>query len=353
MKIIKRLAAFAAIAAIIALIVFKLISNKESVETNMYRHDPNLAVLVEAEAVQMRTIGGERRYTGIFEPFREGKIMSEAQGKIVRLGISEGDFVTTGQVVARLDDTLLQLQLQALDVQIEGYRNDLRRYEVLTPAEAVPGVQLEKTKLALKGAAVQRKTILEQISRTAIRAPFPGIVTMKMVETGAVIAPGMPLAQLTDISSLKLTISVPENELSRFRKGQNVSIGADALPGKTLTGQVSLVASKGDAAHNFAVQVLVKNPQPDALKAGMYGSVIFAEKEAGQALTIPLAALTGSAQAAQVFIVKDGKAKLRDVKLGVSGERYSGVLEGLEAGEMVVTSGLINLQDGTPVRVRE
>ncbi|MEK7255668.1 MAG: efflux RND transporter periplasmic adaptor subunit, partial [Bacteroidota bacterium] len=263
---------------------------------------------------------------------------------------SEGDFVQTGQTVARLDDTLLRLQVEALDVQIEGHSSDLRRYEVLTSAEAVPGVQLEKTRLALKAAEVQRKTLLEQISRTAIRAPFPGIVTLKMVETGAVIAPGVPLAQLTDIRSLKLTVSVPEVELSRFRKGQNLNAKADALPGKTLAGQVSLVGSKGDAAHNFAVQVLVKNPQPDALKAGMYGSVIFAEKAAGQVLAIPLSALTGSAKSAQVFVVENGKARLREVRLGVSGERYAQVLAGLQTGEIVVTGGLVNLEEGTPVR---
>lgn len=353
MKIIKRLAVILTTAVVIILLVFKLKSNKETVETYMYRHDPLALVLVDAEAVQFRNIAGDKHYTGFFEPFREGKVMSEAQGKITWLGISEGDFVSTGQLVARIDNTLLQLQLQALDVQIEGHLSDIQRYEVLTPSDAIPGIQLEKTKLALKAAHVQRKTLQEQINRTSVKAPFSGFITLKMVETGTVIGPGMPIAQITDISSLKLTIHVPETELSGFQNNQNFAITAEALPGKTLAGKLSLIASKGDAAHNFAVQVLIKNPQPQSLKAGMYGTLILPTSQESSVLSIPHAAITGSVQEAKVFLVEEGRASLRDVKLGTAGEQYVTIIEGVKAGEMVVTSGLINLKNGTPVRVRE
>ena len=87
---------------------------------------------------------------------------------------------------------------------------------------------MEKTELGLKSAKVQRATILEQISKTTIKAPFAGIVTAKLTEEGAYAAPGVPLIQITDISQLKFTVNVPENELSQFKMNQNYSLQADA-----------------------------------------------------------------------------------------------------------------------------
>src|SRR5690606_6734831 len=94
--------------------------------------------------------------------------------------------------------------------------------------DAIQGIQLEKAQLGLKSAKVQRKTILEQISKTNVYAPFSGIVTMKFVETGAFAAPGMPLIQVSDISRLRLTVNVPENDLRLFDMNKNYSVKADA-----------------------------------------------------------------------------------------------------------------------------
>ncbi len=89
------------------------------------------------------------------------------------------------------------------NVQIEGFEKDLKRYTILANADAVQGVQLEKTQLALDAARIQFKTIREQINRTTITAPFSGVVTQKFTELGTVISPPVPLIQLTDISQLE------------------------------------------------------------------------------------------------------------------------------------------------------
>lgn len=107
-----------------------------------------------------------------------------------------GSSVKVGQALIQLDNSLLKLQLQSVEVQIKGLEADVKRYTVLANAEAIQGVQLEKSHLALKSANVQKATLLEQINKTTIKSPFNGIVTAKMTEEGAFAAPGMPLCRL-------------------------------------------------------------------------------------------------------------------------------------------------------------
>ena len=120
--------------------------------------------------------------------------------------------VNKGQTLIQLDNSLLKLQLQTIEVQIEGLEADVNRYTILAKADAIQGVQLEKAELGLKSAKVQKATLLEQISKTTIRAPFSGVVTAKLSEEGAFAAPGVPLLQITDITTLKFTVNVPEKD---------------------------------------------------------------------------------------------------------------------------------------------
>src|SRR5690625_5352186 len=113
--------------------------------------------------------------------------------------------LSQNQPLIQLDQSLLDLDLQSIEGNIDGLKNDIRRYTILTEADAIQGVQLEKTQQGLASAEVQRATVLEQIKKSTIHAPFSGIVTAKMNEVGGFAAPGVPLLQITDIATLKFT----------------------------------------------------------------------------------------------------------------------------------------------------
>ena len=216
--------------AIFGLLVLWLLVNKKAAEDKVYHFNKQEAILISADTVSLRDISVELLYTGTFEPFREGKVMGESQGKIIRMDAELGDVIKKGGVVAQLDNEFLMLQQEAVKVQIEGFEKDLNRYTVLVNADAVQGIQLEKTQLALESARIQLKTIQEQISRTTITAPFSGIVTQKYIELGTVISPPVPLIQLTDISRLKMTLNVPESDLKFFKTNQKVDVTARHIP---------------------------------------------------------------------------------------------------------------------------
>ncbi len=257
-------------------IAFKLISNKQVAEERVYHFDPSETTIPEGGATAEQSLETESdslAFTGAFEPNRESKISAEVQGKINRIWVDAGSIVSEGQTLVQLDDALLQLQLQSIDVQIEGLEADVKRYSILAQADAVQGVQLEKAELGLKSARVQRATIQEQINKTAVKAPFGGVVVAKLNEEGGFAAPGVPLLHLMDIAQLKFTVLVSESDLKYFQPGRTYTVAADAYPGRPLPGKVSMIGSKANAGNSFPVQFSVRNFQNHALKAGMFGKV--------------------------------------------------------------------------------
>ncbi len=339
--------------ALVALVVFKLLSNKEISENRVFQFDPEKPIMVHTAKLKPQTDVSKHVFTGTFEPIRETKISSETQGKINSMDAEAGTRVHKGQSLIQLDNSLLQLQLQAVDVQIEGFEADVARYTILAEADAIQGVQLEKTQLGLKGAKVQRKTLQEQIAKTTITAPFDGIVTMKMTEIGAFAAPGMPLLQITDISSLKFTVNVAENDLDMFHENQLYTVLSDLYPSLELSGKTVLIGSKGNMASSFPVQFEVKNTADMKIRSGMFGKVVADNKQTNEVLMIPASAIVGAGIKPQVYTLVNGKAKLQEITIAKRTEDQVVVSDGLKLGDILILNGFINLFDGAPVVAKD
>ena len=335
---------------ILALLGIWLFSNKKISEKKVYHYNKSEAILISTDTASLRYLSGEILYTGTFEPFREGKVMAESQGKIIIMNAELGDKIKAGQIVAKLDNDLLKLQLEVNNIQIEGFEKDVNRYTILAKADAVQGIQLEKTLLALKTADVQRKTLQEQINKTIITAPFSGVVTQKFIEIGTVIAPSVPIIQLTDINTLKLTFTIPESDIKYFHLNQSLSVWSTISPDKSIPGKVVMIGSRGDIAHNFPVQILIANTSNQQIKAGMFGSVKMITGQNQDYITIPIKALFGSSLKQQVYVVEKGKAIARNIIVAFQNEKYAAISSGLTQGEIVVVSGFINLKNGSPVK---
>ena len=256
-------------------IAFKLKKNKAVSAERVYHNEPTETPVPNGKSVEPvpPAATGDLQFTGVFEPNRETKISAEVQGKINQIMVDAGSVVGKGQTLVQLDNSLLQLQLQSVDVQIEGLTADVNRYSILAKADAVQGVQLEEAQLGLKSAQVQRATIEEQIHKTTIKSPFNGVVFAKLSEEGGFAAPGVPLLHILDIGQLKFTVNVPEKDLKYFKLGQSHKVIADVFPDKTLSGKVTLIASKANVGNSFPVQFTVKNLPNHALRAGMFGKI--------------------------------------------------------------------------------
>ncbi len=346
----KKILIIVGIVIAIGLTAWKLSENKKVAEEKIYRNDPNTKVLVKTAKVVLQDLNQLKQWLGTFEPNREIKITSETNGKVIKVGISEGDRVEAGQLIAQVDSDILQYQLIAARANYEETQADVKRYQNLTKGEAVAQIQLEKANLAMQSAESQLKVLQKQLKNTTVTAPFSGTITAKMFDLGSVVAPNVPLAQLTDISQLKLIINVPENDIMKFKEGQQVQINTEVFPNQSFAGQVSMISAKSDNAHNFPVQILVNNGGQNRLRVGMYGSVIVDNNLKTSTLTIPRTALIGTAKQPQVYVIENGKAILRDIKVGTANEEVYEVTAGLKEGETVIIAGQVNLENGTLVK---
>ena len=205
------------------------------------------------------------------------------------------------------------------------------------------GVQLEKAKLGLKSAKLQKATLQEQINKTTIKAPFSGVVTAKLSEIGAFAAPGIPLLQITDISTLKFTVNVPESELKQFQPNQNYSISADVFPELSLNGKLSMIGSKANMGNSFPVQFRVENTKQSTTKSGMFGKVALSDNEINQGIIIPSSVIISNENKAQVYVVENEKAVLKTVTISKNIGNKTIVSGGLNIGDIIVTNGFINL----------
>lgn len=337
---------------IVALFVFKLRTNKNIAEERVYQYDKEQAINVQVDTLQLENINTESSYTGTFQPNKETKISAELQGKINAILVDVGSLVSIGQTLIQLDNSLLKLQLQSIEVQIEGLEADVNRYTILAKADAIQGVQLEKAELGLKSAKVQKATLLEQINKTTIRAPFSGVVTAKLSEEGAFAAPGVPLLQITDITTLKFTVNVPEKDLNQFKLNQTLSLSADAHSDILLNGKNTLIGSKANIGSSFPVQFTVNNTSDLKIKSGMFGKVYLKNDLSEKEIIIPSSAIHGSENQAQVYIVKNGKALLQNISISNKIRNKVVVSNGLNVGDVIVTNGFINLFDGANVTVK-
>ena len=338
--------------AIIAVMVVKLKTNKEITQNKIYEYDKEQAVNVQADTLHVENVNAKYSYSGTFEPNKETKISAELQGKINTLLVDVGSVVIKSQTLVLLDNSLLKLQVQTIDVQVEGLEADVKRFIILAKADAIQGVQLEKAELGLKSAKVQRAILLEQINKTTIKAPFQGVITAKLSEEGAFAAPGVPLLQITDITNLKFTVNVPENDLRQFKLNHSYTITADAYPEISFTGKVTMIGSKANMGSSFPIQFTLNNTSDLKIKSGMFGKVNLENASQEMGIIIPASAMVGTAIQPQVYLIKNGKSIMQNITISKNIQNKVVVSSGLKEGDVIVTNGFINLYDGANIIVK-
>jgi len=328
-----------------------LLLNKKKIDEKS-KLDGNLGQIpVYISEVKKATLSGDFEVNGSFMPMHELTLMSEGQGKVVELHISTGDVVYAGQVIARLDDELVRSQLALAEASLEKARADLKKYEGLLKADAISGQMVEDVKLGLKKAETDVTTLKKQLDFATIKAPIQGTITRRAIEKGSLLMPGSPVVDIVDVSRLKFIANLAESEITQVRKGQQVTISSTLYPGIQYKGVVVSVGVKADDARRFPVEIDMVNDAAHPLKAGMFGTASFGTGFSRETLLIARNSLVGSIKTPKVYVVENNIAILKDIRIGSANDYQVEVLEGLREGEMVVTSGQINLDNNVKVKV--
>lgn len=352
MKTMKRILFWAVLLVLVALGVYKLNSNKEKVKTATTLASQTVAEIpVKVTMPRMGTISRQISATGIISASEDLTVLSETQGKIVKVNKNVGDYVRKDESVVEVDDETIAANVLVAEANFEQQKKDIERFERLKQGDAISKHDFEQAQIGLKKAEADLITARKALRNTKIKSPISGIVNKRMVEYGQFIAGGMPVCEIVNTSKLKIWIKIPEKDIFKLSKGQPANITIASLPGKTFSGKINSIGEKADNSMKFDAEIVMDNPDGNQhLKAGLFTEVKI-PVEAAETIVIEKAALVGSVQSPSVFVVEGGKAIKREIVINESDDKYIEVINGLKNDEQVVVSGQLNLQDGERVKV--
>ena len=307
-------------------------------------------VPVEVAQVSRRPISASYHGTAALEAPNEAQVVAKTSGVLLQLMAEEGDKVSAGQVLARLDPDRPRLEVQRAEAMLLKLEADMERSKNLFERKLIAADVYEKLRydVATQRAAYDMARL--ELSYTNIVAPIDGVIAQRMVKQGNLIQLNTALFRLVDARRLEAVLNVPERELATMREGLGVTMQVDALPGRDFSGRISRVSPVVDAGSG-TFRVVCSFDSGEVLKPGMFGRVGVTYDQRGDALTIPRTALLEDAGEAAVFAVREGAAVRVPIELGyVSGE-LAEIRSGLAEGESVVTAGKVTLRDGIKVDV--
>lgn len=301
---------------------------------------------VEVTKAQTSIVPQESTYPSTVQAFAVNNIMPQAGGRIRKINVEVGDYVQKGQILAEMD----RLQLDQLSVQIA---NDDIEYERLKSLYAEGGVSqsdFESAEMSYKLRKINYENTLEN---TILRSPITGFVTARNFDAGDMFSLSAPLFTVQQVTPVKLLVGISESEYAKVKKGDQVSLTVDALPGRTFKGKVErLYPIVNSATHTVNVEVVVPN-KDRALLPGMYARVTvnFGNQRSVVLPDQTVVRLEGTGQRFVYVLNPDQTVSYVPVTLGRRmGATYE-ILEGVQEGQQVVIKGQSMLKDGIKVQV--
>lgn len=340
------------VVAILALIAWVLDRNKKkNAEITAIVSSGNVGlVAVNTEKVSKTVINLDFSANGTFAANQDLILATENAGRVTRILVDEGSRVSKGQLVAHIDADLLNVDVETAKANHQSAVRDLERYESAFKTGGVTQQQLDNARLNVQTTQARLQSANLKSADANIKSPISGIINKRFVEQGSYVNVGNQLFEIVDVSKLKLQATANENQVVNLKVGDAVTIKSNVFPGITFNGKISFIAPKADNSLNFPVEVEVSNNSEGKLKAGMYGTAVFDFPDQAASLSVPRSAFVGSINSNKVFVFEGNKAKERQVVPGrIFGDRVE-VLEGIKEGELIITSGQINLVDGTEVQ---
>lgn len=289
---------------------------------------------------------------GETEPDKDVCVSSESTGTVIWLGVSEGDRVERGALLARLDVASEGARFDKAKAERKLAAEQLRRRQELLAKGVLAKEEFDRMEAELAKSEASLKEMQVNFEYGVVRAPVSGIVNHRYVDRGEHLAAGGNVADIVDPSVIRIHVNVPEMDIPYIRKGQKATVTVDALPGAEWEGTVDFVSFKADkASKTFRVRVLVDN-RDNRIRAGMLARVSLLRRQIRNAVVVPLFSIINQGGERILYVEKNGTARSRTVRLGVIEGDRAQILEGLEPGENLIVAGHTLVEDGMKVVVK-
>jgi RND family efflux transporter MFP subunit len=309
-------------------------------------------VRVKVQQIQTEAVNGEQGFSGTIEESSGASLSFPVTGTIKKIYVSEGQTVGAGQLIAELDPTTLQNAYTISKTSLEQVQDTYNRMKELHDSGSLPEMQWIQIENQLKSATASEAMAKKSLSDTKLYAPFSGYIATKYAEIGQNAVPGSSIVKLVNIGSVKVKISVPEDDVQRIAKGSSMKIIVPALDNREFSGHVTERGVSADPrSRTYEVKATVQNPGSQLLP-GMICQAFTNYMQGTMGVFIPakLVQLDGDNKTF-VWVVNGGKAVKREIT--INGETAQGVQVsgGLSAGDQLIVEGQQKVSNGMNVEI--
>ena len=306
---------------------------------------------VNGEIIRQQLVTDEVNTFANLLPDEEVNLSFETSGKIISINFQEGTMVSKGQLLAKINDAPLQAQLSRYQAQKKLAEARVYRQSTLLEKDAVSQETYEQATTELATLNADIDLVKANISLTELRAPFDGIVGLRNVSEGAYTSPNTVVAKLTKISPLKLEFNVAERYASEVKPGTPLTFYL--VDGLMQSFNASVYATEAGVhadTRGFMARALYANSRGE-LRPGYFVKIELRRVEIPNAIAIPSEALIKEMGIDKVFLYKAGKAYPKTVEIGIRTADRVQVIEGLQPGDTLITTGILQLRTGLNVAI--
>ena len=332
-------------------IVPMIFSSKETIEKNKTTVNVSQQTSVDGFIIIESVLENEVKTNGSVRANEEVEIRSEVSRKVTGIYFREGTYVRSGQTLFRLDASDLTAGLNKLELEENLSVLKTERLKTLLEKGLTSQEEFEIQENELEKIRADIALTRINISKTYIRAPFSGIIGLRNVSKGAYVSPNLVLANLQDVSRVKVDFSIPEKYASVFRRGQKIIFKVDGVSGDFEAEVYAFEPKIESTTRSFILRAVTANPK-NVLMPGIFANVSLKIGENSKAIMIPTQALVPQVKGQSVFVVKNGKAKQIEVEIGERTEENVQVTSGnITPGDTIITTNILRIKDGSSVKV--
>lgn len=306
---------------------------------------------VDAASVKLAPIAKAITAVGSLRSNETVIVRPEVSGRIAEIGFREGQQVAKGSSLIRLDQSIQRAELLQADANLALAKSRIERSRDLHGKGFISSQARDEAESNYKVAQAAYELSAARLNRLEIKAPFTGVVGLRMVSVGDYVREGQDIVNLEAIEFLKVDFRVPEIFLKEILVGQPLQLTLDAVPNKIFAGQVLAINPLLDAnGRSIVIRAAVKNTGA-TLRPGMFARVSLSSSQVQNGLTIPEQALIPVGDDVFLFKIADGRALRTKVEIGQRTTGFVEIVRGLAAGDVVVIAGQPKLRDGAAVKI--
>ncbi len=309
-------------------------------------------IQVATLVLEPRTVDAVVSAAGTLNSRNTSVLSSKLMGKVVALTVNEGDYVSQGKLLLRIESGEISAQAYQAQAAYNNAKLQYERIKILFDEKAATQMEMDQATLGFESAKAGLNAAKAMESYTSIAAPISGQIVEKHINPGEMALPGQPLLKIEDNRNLRLEATVKEQDIRYIQPGKRVTVRIDAVPGREIEARVAQVVPAADVrTHSFVVKIDI--PPVPGLVTGMYGKAVFSTGTR-KAIMVPRAALVNLSGITGVYIVSpEGNAVFQMVELGETFGDSVEALTGLKAGDRMIVSRPDAPIDGRKVVVAE